>query len=301
MSINKEQTDLINNYFDGQISASEKINLEGQLSKDPLLKSEFEHQQEIVKGLQDFRRAQLKTRLEAIVINPGILGFISQSTAFKSLSYMAAGILVGTGIYFYATQEEARVTNIDQVDPYLDYALTGTDEIAVEIPLAYRYPVKANEQLTWIEPAIAEVQVDVVDKFETQPPVRSKHTFEVPQVDASSDDDSGLLGDEMEAIAPARLDDLSDVGSLNKMEIENIITNKYKFHYKLENGRLYLYGKFDISPYHILELNNKSDKKLFFQYNGNYFRLKENTRDITPLEKIEDSSILDELEIIKSK
>jgi hypothetical protein len=132
------------------------------------------------------------------------------------------------------------------------------------VPLEYKYESTASAEMEWVEPVANRAsKKGTPTETVSVPTPEPKHSFDVPQIAADTGDESGFLGEDMDAVAPVRLDDLSDVGSLHKMEIENIITNKYKFHYKLENGRLYLFGKFDVSPYQILELNNKSGKKLF--------------------------------------
>ena len=69
MATNTEYTILVENYLSGGMSKSEIDIFENQLSSDPLLQSELNHQSEIIEGLEGFRRAELKARLSNINLN----------------------------------------------------------------------------------------------------------------------------------------------------------------------------------------------------------------------------------------
>lgn len=299
MATNKEHSLLVEKYFDGNMSGSEKMAFENELASDPILKSEFEHQQEIVHGLKEFRKMELKARLDNIPVTPGLLGVISQSSAVKTMSYVAATLLIGTGAYFMIKEDRAE-SYIQLLDPKLKYTIGQSELGQIENSLDYRYETSSNVPNTWVEVATVDSSEPKV-REEKLPKAVNPASFQVPDISDPSPDESPIQGEELLADAPVRLDKLSSAGAPAKIEIENIIADKYNFHYRLENGKLYLYGKFDVSPYKILEVNSKTGKKLFFHYDGNYFRLFENTRSISPLEVIDDQNLIDELKIIKSK
>ena len=73
-----------------------------------------------------------------------------------------------------------------------------------------------------------------------------------------------------------------------KISIETISSRRYHFHYKIEDNRLFLYGKFNESPYEIIEINRAHDRQLFFYYYGDFYNLNERLVKITPLKKIKD-------------
>lgn len=297
MSIQSEYTRLVTKYLEGGMTGSEQYIFEDQITSDPLLKAEFEHQNEVVNGLKEFRKTQLKARLNNITVGPGIIGVLSQSASMKTLSYVVTSILVGAGSYYYFNSPiTPKAVHFSSIESRLDYLLPKSDYSAKGVDLNFRYnqeteltewiPEEKTEQI--IEPKDQANKISLVD-------------FSVPEV---GDDASTDLTPEPEQIlekAVTRSKSFVDAGEFSKVDIENVINNRYKFHYKLDNNKLYLYGKFDASPYEIIEINSFQSKKLFFYYNGNYFKLNQNVNDISPLLKIENLEIITELNILKKK
>ena len=125
--------------------------------------------------------------------------------------------------------------------------------------------------------------------------------FSVPEVNDELSNDPVPEPEQILEKAVARSKSFVDAGEFSKVDIENVVNNRYKFHYRLDNNRLYLYGKFEASPYEIIEINSFQSKKLFFYYNGSYFKLNQNVNDISPLLKIENPDVISELNILKKK
>lgn len=297
MSIQSEYTRLVTKYLEGGMTGSEQYIFEDQLTSDPLLKTEFEHQNEIVNGLKEFRKTQLKTRLNNLTVGPGIIGVLSQSVSMKTLSYVVTSILIGAGSYYYFNgPRKPKAVNLSYVESRLDFLLPEIDYSNNAVDLSYKY--NQNTDLTeWI----IEEETKKNGEAEEQTNKISLIDFSVPEVhdDVSTDDPP-----EPEQIlekAVARSESFVAAGEFSKVDIENVVNNRYKFHYKLDNNKLYLYGKFEASPYEIIEINSFQSKKLFFYYNRNYFKLNQNVNDISPLLKIENPEIITELNILKKR
>jgi hypothetical protein len=297
MSIQSEYTRLVTKYLEGGMTGSEQYIFEDQLTSDPLLKTEFEHQNEIVNGLKEFRKTQLKTRLNNLTVGPGIIGVLSQSVSMKTLSYVVTSILIGAGSYYYFNgPRKPKAVNLSYVESRLDFLLPESDYSNNAVDLSYKY--NQNTDLTeWI----IEEETKKNGEAEEQTNKISLIDFSVPEVhdDVSTDDPP-----EPEQIlekAVARSESFVAAGEFSKVDIENVVNNRYKFHYKLDNNKLYLYGKFEASPYEIIEINSFQSKKLFFYYNRNYFKLNQNVNDISPLLKIENPEIITELNILKKR
>ncbi len=295
MSIQSEYSRLVSKYLEEGMTGSEKVIFEEQLVSDPLLKAEFDHQNEIISGLRQYRKAQLKAKLDNVTITPGLLGVISQSGTLKTLSYVVTSILVGTGTYIYfagKSTSEFHMTNIEaklEVDHRLSLAKFTT-------PLDYRYD-KSTQPAEWVE--IKKAPSASKPKNTTEP--ANAIAFDVPQVAQDlPEEDAGQPDQILEKVVTQRTPFAAPV-KLDRVDIENVTTNRYKFHYRMENNKLFLYGKFEASPYEIIEINSFQSKKLFFYYNGNYYRLRQDAIDISPLIQIDDQAVVAELDIIKSK
>ena len=297
MSIQSEYTRLVTKYLEGGMTGSEQYIFEDQLTSDPLLKTEFEHQNEIVNGLKEFRKTQLKTRLNNITVGPGIIGILSQSVSMKTLSYVVTSILVGAGSYYYFNSStKPMAVHFSSVESRLDFLLPESDYSTEAVDLNYKYNQKTN-LAEWIP----EKETEKIKDSKEQTKKISLIDFSVPEVHHDGSTDPTPEPEQILEKAVARSKSFVDAGEFSKVDIENVVNNRYKFHYRLDNNKLYLYGKFEASPYEIIEINSFQSKKLFFYYNGNYFKLNQNVDDISPLLKIENPEIITELNILKKR
>jgi hypothetical protein len=86
---------LIEYYFDGTITNNEKDMLFEQLQRDPLLKAEFDLQQDIIAGLQTKRTEQLKASLAAIEV-PSVV--VSSGNLYPMQFIASAVILISAAL-----------------------------------------------------------------------------------------------------------------------------------------------------------------------------------------------------------
>lgn len=318
MSKYLNHTELIGSYLEGSMTPDQMLEFENQLHTDPLLRSEFELQQDIVNSLKDFRKSQLKARLDQVPVSVSPVGMIGVKTAAV---FVLSGIIgIGAYLYFSSSFEPKDLT-------------AGEDTMLVEESPATVSEIpeiqKADQEET-SSPQLQEVEaapkVDVsdqtvaeevntnpvtkvvrepatVDNSELLEPEEITETEEVPTPVVNSPEviDPSLQEDIQEenlevptaAIAQKELADNPVV------EIETAKKDNTLFHYQYYSGKLYLYGDFRDIPYEILELNSSTGKKLFMFYNQEYFQIMDNQKDLTPLTRLQDQEIIKELDIIR--
>ncbi|MEO9965092.1 MAG: hypothetical protein ABJF11_04845 [Reichenbachiella sp.] len=294
MGINKYSRDF-EAYFSGSMSETDRILFEGRVESDPLLKSEFERQNDIVEGLKAHRTAELKTRLNNISVEPTLIGTLMQGSMMKTLTYGVTSLMIASGAYFFYNKEAAIKYHIDALDSKNDYTLGSQMSPAVYGKLDYRY--EGNMQmLDYVE---ASPVLKKRDFKEARLDNTQNITFSVPEVNPSHEETFDGMGVDINALD--RIEQVTGISEFDKVNIQTINSRKYNFHYRLEENRLFLYGKFSESPYEIIEISTPGNKKLFFYYQGDFYQLRKNASSITPLSKIENRELIDELGALKVK
>jgi hypothetical protein len=269
------------------MSGSEAIQFEQMLQQDPILNSEFGFQQEIVNGLKDFRKAELKMRLNNVDVSPGVF----QSVVGNSIVQTTAGVLltsaVAIGSYWWINtpeQIEPVTFDINSKTSQLDDSEFIDDTIET-LPII---KLKSFGSVEDTDRTVKDEEVAVVKKELNIPSVISpKLADDGTQVETTP------KVEEFEPVAPDANRDVSQV------EVENITNSKNNFHYKFYNNKLFLYGDFSGAPYEILEINNRSGKKLFLFYDSSYYKINNEVTKSTPLEKVTNEDQVSELNILR--
>jgi len=295
MATNTDYNTIVENYLSGEMSSSDKLSFENEVNNSSTLKTELNHQTELIKGIQQFRRVELKNRLEAINLNPSIYGIISESVALKSAIISASAVLIATGAYFYFDSPKADF-ELEHINPISEYKLSDNNvpEVINELN-----PVEINTKEN--KPELPQkiktaTKIPKTEKVKAQSP-----DFSVPNSPNSSDPETLLVTEEILRNKSNGLDNLTEIDKTPKVEVQNIIDKKYKFHYQHSEGKLYLYGKFNEGPYEIIEINGREGKNIFFFYQGRYHKIRRNTSEVTRFEMITDSALIKELKILKEK
>lgn len=292
MGINKYSSQL-EAYFSGTMSETDRILFEGRVESNPELKSEFDRQNDIVEGLKAHRRAELKTRLNNISVEPTLIGTLMQGSVMKSLTYGLTAVMVATGGYFFYNKEASIQYHIEALDAKNEYALNSALSPNFHNQLDYRF--EGNLQmLDYVEATPVMKKRSIVEETPKQ-----SIAFEVPEVTPTHED--AFDGMAVDFAAMDRIDQVSGISEVDKVNIQTINSRKYNFHYRLEDNRLFLYGKFNESPYEIIEISTPGSKKLFFYYHGDFYQLRKNASSITPLSKIENRELIHELDELKSR
>lgn len=292
MGINKYSSQL-EAYFSGTMSETDRILFEGRVESNPELKSEFERQNDIVEGLKAHRRAELKTRLNNISVEPTLIGALMQGSMMKSLTYGLTAVMVATGGYFFYNKEASIQYHIEALNGKSVYELNSALNPRFQNELDYRF--EGNLQvLDYVDAAPVLKKRVIVEE-----PAKQSIAFEVPEVTPTHEDAFDGMAVDFEAVD--RIDNVSGITDVDKVNIQTINSRKYNFHYRLEDNRLFLYGKFNESPYEIIEISTTGSKKLFFYYHGDFYQLRKNASSITPFSKIENRELIHELDALKSR
>ena len=293
MGINKYSSQL-EAYFSGAMSETDRILFEGRVESNPELKAEFDRQNDIVEGLKAHRRAELKTRLNNISVEPTLIGTLMQGSMMKSLTYGLTAVMVATGGYFFYNTESAIQYHIESLNAKSHYITESALNPSVQ-SLDYRF--EGNLQmLDYVEAAPVMKKREIAKEI-TSP--KQQIVFEVPEVRPTQEE--SFDGVDVDLTAMERIEEVSGISEVDKVNIQTIHSRKYNFHYRLEDNRLFLYGKFNESPYEIIEISTPGSKKLFFYYDGDFYQLRKNASSITPLSKIENRELIHELDELKSR
>jgi hypothetical protein len=286
-------TELINAYFDNDLSDSEKKMFEERLTRDADLQQEYKFHEEIIEGIREVRKQSLKARLDKVQVG-GSAG--SSWTAGKITGLIGLVAVAGLAIYFFypensdvqPVQTEEVIVLDDSTDNVSDLPADDQnnqpDEIITEIS-EEKPEENATETKEHSEP---------VDKTETvEPEVKVSEENKNPVVAPSFEDpkktDSNVSLPEGEVTGKAMV-------ATENLEVAVNNTNKrYEFHYALENKQLTLYGDFQNELYEILEFNTATMKSWFLSYGGSFYSLEQTNGKITSLEKVTDTALLNTL------
>lgn len=294
MGINKYSSQL-EAYFSGTMSETDRILFEARVESNPALKTEFERQNDIVEGLKAHRTAELKTRLNNISVEPTLIGALMQGSLIKPLTYGVTALMIASGSYFFYNKEAAIQYHIEALNSKTEYALESSLSPLAFNTLDYRF--EGNMQIMdYVDATPVLKKREISQKTEA---AAKNLAFEVPEVASLQEESFDGMATDINAMD--RIEQVSGISEVDKVNIQTINSRKYNFHYRLEDNRLFLYGKFSESPYEIIEISTPGNKKLFFYYHGDFYQLRKNASSITPLSKIENRELIHELDALKSR
>ncbi|WNB17124.1 anti-sigma factor [Marivirga arenosa] len=281
---------LIEAYFEGTISPNEKAMLEAKIESDPLVKAEFDLQKNIIQGIANTRKLELKSRLASIDLptTAGVLG----GSGVKWLAGTITGVTLFGSVLYWS------LYNFNEVIKPLDINVAQAMEFKSpkfdEIPTVQREITSTPKNIAE-KPSSIELVEEKIKEEE-----RKENTAKVkPQSLISYEDDKIFSEHNEEEIENISSKDIA-LNRADKTEIQLFegIDSQDNFHYRYYNSKLYLYGDFKKMPYQIIELNDKGRKQLFLSYNQDVFIIKDNTTDITPLSKLDDELLKMEIDLI---
>ncbi len=269
-----DQQQLIDQYLSGRGSSDEVSAFEQRMSKDPLLRKEVDFQKEIIDGLKDYRKMQLKSRLEAIDVAPNWFEFAQQSALVKSFSGVAVATLIGTGIYLFANEEPVTKTSVAPISidaPSENEALAYKQEI-LSIPDMEETEQSKIAETVKIDKKIVALQKMVVDPEPVsvnKPSTTFNLDFSVPIV-GDAEDEIGFSSTSLDEVS-RNPETGNETNSKPDVEIENSKSNKIK--YKYYDGKLFLSGNFNKQPYEILEINSTNGRRIYLLYHDKFYEI----------------------------
>ncbi|MEM6643236.1 MAG: hypothetical protein AAF616_09675 [Bacteroidota bacterium] len=288
----------IDKYHTERMSASERDSFEQELASDPSIRAESEFQESIIEGLKDFRKAELKNRLNAVDLSPAWFEFAQQSTLMKSFGGIAVATLIGTGVYLLADRSPSS-KNEDPIEvdhPQLALNLNLLDlapyNLQIKEPGIFQDEVTSSN----ISAAVTQ-EIDNENSFLDLSETAEEGTSFEPIFNAP---EAELISDE-EALKISQLDVLPETTIEEEeapLEVDYEISKNLDIKYKYYDGKLFLSGDFDRAPYEILEINSAQGRRIYVKYLNKFYQV--NTTDrLTRLPEVKNVEVIKELELLR--
>jgi hypothetical protein len=290
---NNNYSELIEKYFENKLSSAERLAFENSLDKDPLLKNEFQLQQDIVDSIQKYRKIEIKSRLNQIEVSLNPTYNISGIAAS-----IAVGSIIALGLYtYYGDVSEESIQKIDlntyevliQTEELNDFAIPGVVTKQDQI-FEQSGNVQPEESLATSLKSTATVSD--FNKISAE----ARNQLTTPNILIPENPELNMnpvieMGDEMASASNS----MAMIKGSPSMEIHLQKSENFNFHYQFYQGKLFLYGDFGKSPYQIIELNTNFGKKLFLFYDSTFHTIKNEQVIVAPLEEITDQNLVSEL------
>ncbi|WP_420575547.1 hypothetical protein [Ekhidna sp.] len=295
-----QQLEQIDKYHSGRMSESEMASFEKQLESDPSLKAESDLQADITSGLKEYRKLELKARMDAINVGPTWMEFVGQSALMKSMGGVIVASVIGTGIYLYGDKnEETQSTDPVEINApvaeSIEYVWELGEETGNSENVKLDKPVVADEGSTVVADQIAKTEVTPAEKSElvSEKTESFKPTFEAPVVTDVEENNK---------FQASGLDKLPETtGVVKSEEPIDVVTESNRSNtikYKYYDGKLFLSGDFDKAPYEILEINSATGRRIYVHYLDTYYKVGVTDR-LSELPVVKDQDVIKELKLLR--
>jgi len=301
--------DQIDKYLRNELSSSELRSFESAMEKDPVLQEQVAFDRATVDGISEFRKAQLKARLDAIdVSSPWFsVGQIGNNVLINTAGALVTATVIGVSAYLWINDSsEDEVKNDSQAQVLIGE--TDFPREAEEATINYSeiegilndlgqkasiQPAKpaptVEESISIIEPVSEELSEQAEDFY---PDVN------VPMI-GDVTDDPALKTAEADLPEMEAMDQVSVGDAMIDVKVEQNKKPSEPLKYKYFDGKLYLYGDFKSSPYEILEINRPAVRTIYLYFNNQFYNIT-SSDDVKELEPISNEKLLNELEIVRN-
>ncbi len=286
--------DRIAAYFDGELTPDQRTALETELSSNPELKKEFDFQSDIIDGIREARKVELKTMLNNVPV--GAAGTGGSDKLIQYGSIVAISVIIGFGIYFFwpKDQIESMKDETPMTEELVEEAIAEDKGTAIREDLTEESPTEESTDVEPVEIESAE-QSPVMEESTEEP--GSEDTKDINTESARPTIPENLnVEDTSDPDAPENnLTGKTDYGAEPIIAEINADSRKYNFHYKFASGKLVLYGEFN-ETYEILDFMQNDEREVYLYYSGEFYPLNLNQVEIAPLKNITDQSVVTDLE-----
>jgi len=289
-------SELINAYLDNELNDADRLRFEERLSQEPALKQELALHQDIIEGIGNARKAQLKNRLNQVDVG-GNAGW-STAQVVGTVVLVAAGIAAIYFLYPSAESTDANKATTNEITtterPVVAQSeedLMASEEKTETVDEDLSAPVETEEITSAQDDQPADEEELVTENEERQP--EDKRPVVAPSFDNED-------AERVEVTAPdgAVLGEVVTGDTRVDVEVIRNMPNR-DFHYAFEDNTLRLYGNFDADLYEIIEFNSDKGKRWFLSYQDRYYSLDSSASGIMPLKEITDNKLLDVLKNIR--
>ncbi len=302
MNKNQNIEELVSRFLEGEMTDLERINFENQLANNSNIQEEFQFQKDIIEGIKENRKAELKARLDQITIPSSN---IYQYIGIKVAALITITTMIGFGAYYTFFEQEDNTAS----DSVITLNEANSEEVAPEVPQMpepeieeemvveeFEIETKSNEGNASANTSSGETTTEVKEPNKEEV-IPTPSIVKPDAVEAIADENIDHKDDSFE-VSNNSLNNIKDVLK-NKVEVETISGKKRNFHYQFYNKKLFLYGDFDKTPYEILEYNADDAKLFYLYYEGKYYELNSNQMKIAPLSEIKNKDLIGELELLR--
>ena len=260
---------------------------------------EFQFQQDVISSVKDYRIAQLKARLNNILI-PAPNNIVSTNlAALKIAGSLLLISAIGTGGYLYYqnqvnTQSTGATANPNQIELSEEDLIDYT--IIEEVPKPPQIQTENTEPQATKESSSVSPELSTPSSTNTSQPqniTREPRSVQPTIIEGFQDEESFPNEDEV-GLPNISLNE-KNIEEITQVEVSNTVDGKHSFHYQHYNNKLFLYGDFNNIPYEILELNNAKGRKLYLFYQGEFYDIKSDQEEIAPLVEIKDRKLFNQL------
>jgi len=295
--------ELIDDFVAGRLSPEEASELHNSIQADPALQQELKFQQDIQYAIVDAKKAALKSRLQKIDVSTIPSNKWDLVKPWMAFTAGFTSLILATAIALPFLDENAKeVTSVvnatTQVTEDSRHSQANTAPTA-EMPSV----AKADEPLPQspiVEPNSAEVMAKAqatIKEFDAES-AESSTSRKTKSPTLAEPSEPKLASNEVNKLDNSNADAGMEVaGNANAKPLDIVTINdgKNDLQYKNYDGKLYLYGDFKGKIYELIEINGRL-KKYFLFYNGNYYSLKSNQKEMKPLQLITDSGSIEDLD-----
>lgn len=268
---NERDFELLDDYLTNRLSEQDRSAFEQKLQADPDLQHEYALQKRVIQGIKDARVAQLKSMLNQVPVPSASTG---NAIATKVILGTLVTLMIAAAAFWYYRDEPAKVEQTTassaQEQP------TAPAETPVAAPETKR---ETKEQTRSSEKATQDA-----DKNQTSAGTEhSRPSLAKKPAPLSSPAPSNEAGE------------LKSAESIGSIETDNSNAT-LRFHYKLTDGALVLFGPFEQRTYEVVEIaeGGKSVRSLYF---GNkYYLLAETNDEVRALTQLTDASLVQKFE-----
>jgi hypothetical protein len=277
--------ELLDDYLTNRLSEGEKVAFEQKLKADPDLLGELNFQKSLIKGIQQARISELKAVLNNTPVPPPSFG---GAVVGKIVASAVVTGLVGTGLYYFFNQESSS-TQTETTQSVITPEEKQEDAASENVIVPSTEENNSASQETTTEPSAAEQKSEGAE---------TKPALDV--YDPSAEDDAGEK-DSQEGNTSIKEETGPNEANVSipvDIDREN---KKYTFHYQFTGDRLHLFGPFEKNLYEIMEFFSGDKRTVFLYYKDSYYLLKENNKQVEPLDPIEDPALLKKLREYRNK
>lgn len=267
--IDMEKFELINNYINGKLNLEEKKSLEAALSQDENLRNLLEQERLVKEAVTQYRTLQLKARMDAVAVGSSVSNYVKIAASLLILG----GVSIGG--YYYSTLQNTKSVPAPNLGSLNKPSIKEAPEPVVKTQPVAKPTLKAQE----------------VKPKANAPQQTSKHN-------TSNDLNPSVHQDEIDIASPSDFNSHADKPTENdnigtpikslKTDVAIELNESEDLKYRNFNSKLYLIGKFD-KKYEIIELKSN---RLYLNYDGVFYHLRNNVQTSTDLERVKDPSLL---------